>query len=243
MSENHTFFHDFSSLTDKRLSMVYDFIQPNRVLVDIGTDHAYLPCRAVLSLLTPHAIAADVAIGPLENAKKTIHTFSLENQIETRLSDGLSQFHPEECEEIVFAGMGGILISEILASVPWIKNQKFHLIFQPMTHFEDVRLWLYENDFHIQREKAVLDKNKIYIAFDAVYAPEIPQNFDLFSIYFGSYPQKMEYASMVYTKKMICRLEKKLKGLNHNHSDPSLAKKLEKVLSDQRLKEGFLCQK
>lgn len=98
----------------KRLAAVADMVTPGLVLADIGTDHAYIPIYLVEQQIIPRAIAADANRGPLARASAHIREHALEEKIETRLSDGLAAFSPEEAQSIVIAGMGGALTIRIL---------------------------------------------------------------------------------------------------------------------------------
>ncbi len=155
---------------DIRLKMAADEVRQNKKVVDIGTDHAYLPAYLIENNICPSAIAADIGKGPLENAKKVVSTSKeLSDRIELRLSDGLKEIKSDEAEDIVIAGMGGILISEILTSAPWVKDETKRLILQPMSHAEDVRRYLCENGFEIIKEKACADSKHNYIIIVAEF--------------------------------------------------------------------------
>ncbi|MCD8397951.1 MAG: class I SAM-dependent methyltransferase [Lachnospiraceae bacterium] len=108
----------------KRLAAVADMVTPGLVLADIGTDHAYIPIYLVERQRIPRAIAADVNRGPLARASAHIREHALENEIETRLSDGLAEFSPGEAQSIVIAGMGGALTIRILEN-GWKKDAAF----------------------------------------------------------------------------------------------------------------------
>ncbi len=150
--------------------MAAEEVRPGKKVVDIGTDHAYLPAYLIENNICPSAIAADIGKGPLENAKKVVSTSeNLSKKIELRLSDGLKEINPDEAEDIVIAGMGGILISEILAAAPWVKDDTKRLILQPMSHAEDVRKYLCENGFEIIKEKACSDGKHNYILIVAEF--------------------------------------------------------------------------
>lgn len=153
-----------------RLKMAADEVRQGKKVVDIGTDHAYLPAFLVENGICNNAIAADIGKGPLENAKKVVSTSKeLSDRIELRLSDGLKEIKSHEAEDIVIAGMGGILISEILTAAPWVKNETKRLILQPMSHAEDVRRYLCENGFEIIKEKACTDGRHNYIVIVAEF--------------------------------------------------------------------------
>ena len=155
---------------DTRLKLAADEVRPGKKVVDIGTDHAYLPAFLVENGICTEAIAADIGKGPLENAKKVVSTSKdLSEKIQLRLSDGLKEIKSDEAEDIVIAGMGGILISEILTSAPWVKDETKRLILQPMSHAEDVRRYLCENGFEILKEKACTDGKHNYIIIVAEF--------------------------------------------------------------------------
>ena len=150
--------------------MAADEVRQGKKVVDIGTDHAYLPAFLVENGICNNAIAADIGKGPLENAKKVVSTSKeLSDRIELRLSDGLKEIKSHEAEDIVIAVMGGILISEILTSAPWVKDETKRLILQPMSHAEDVRRYLCENGFEILKEKACTDGKHNYIIIVAEF--------------------------------------------------------------------------
>lgn len=217
--------------------MTASLVRPNRHLVDIGTDHAYLPCALIRRGTTPFAIAADIADGPLKNAEKTVRRYGLSDRIACRKSDGLSAFANEPCEEIVIAGMGGNLIVDILAAAPWIQSEQSHLVLQPMTHSEDVRRYLCRNGFVIERETAVSQADKVYIALSAVYSGTV-EPMDDFFYYFGLHMTNNDPASRCFVLKQKARLVKKYHGLAQSARLSEEAAKIRQILADERLK-GF----
>lgn len=155
---------------DTRLKMAAEEVREGKIVADIGTDHAYLPAFLIENNICPSAIAADIGKGPLENARKVVSTSKdLSEKIELRLSDGLKEIEADEVDDIVIAGMGGILIAEILTAAPWVKDKEKRLILQPMSHAEDVRKYLCENGFEIIKEKACTDGKHNYIIIVAEF--------------------------------------------------------------------------
>ncbi len=150
--------------------MVADEVRSGKKVADIGTDHAYIPAYLTENGISPSAIAADIGVGPLENARKIVDSSDeLKEKITLRLSDGLKEIFPDEAEDIIIAGMGGILISEILTAAPWVKDETKRLILQPMSHAEDVRRYLCENGFEIIKEKASSDTKHCYVCIVAEF--------------------------------------------------------------------------
>jgi len=145
-----------------RLKIIADSIQGFETLADIGSDHAYLPIYLIKSGRVKSIIATDVNSGPAEISRKRIKNHGLEPKISVREGNGLRAINPGEAEVIVIAGMGGILIGDILdKGIDAAKSAKL-LILQPMRDSEKVRKWLLEHGFHIIDEELVKDQDKIY---------------------------------------------------------------------------------
>lgn len=71
-----------------RLEKVLSMIKKVDTLIDIGTDHAFLPIKAVLTKKARKVIAMDKRRGPLSRARENIKKYGLEDKIEVILSDG-----------------------------------------------------------------------------------------------------------------------------------------------------------
>ena len=155
-----------------RLQAAASLVRGGGILADIGTDHGYLPIHLVETGKIDKAIAADIGKMPLENARKSVEQNALSDKISLRLSDGLKSFSPDDADEFVFAGMGGTLIAEKLSETPWIKDEKYHFVFQPQSRAEELRQFLYENGFQIEKEIATHEGRRVYIAFSAFYNGE-----------------------------------------------------------------------
>ena len=98
----------------KRLQAVAAMVTEGNKLVDVGTDHGFLPIYLVKTKKIPKALAMDVNPGPLSRAREHIREYGLDTYIETRLSDGLKKLEPGEGQTLVLAGMGGGLMLRIL---------------------------------------------------------------------------------------------------------------------------------
>ena len=85
-------------------------------ICDVGCDHGYVAMWLAKEKDCPVVIACDVNEGPLKRAAKNIKEYKLDGTIETRLSDGFSEMLPGEIDAAVIAGMGGMLICEILSA-------------------------------------------------------------------------------------------------------------------------------
>lgn len=144
-----------------RLQTIADQVPRNAVLADIGTDHAYLPVWLLLNGQIRHAIAADLREGPLNRARETAAQYQVSDRISFRLCNGLSDIAADEADVIAIAGMGGETIASILQAAPWTRNDKL-LLLQPMTSFPDLRSWLQENGYLIQKELIAREGKRLY---------------------------------------------------------------------------------
>ena len=145
-----------------RLRSVAELVPHGAHFADIGTDHAYLPVWLILHGVIEKAIAADLRRGPLERARETAEKYSVSGKMDFRLCDGLSGLREGETDTIVIAGMGGETIANILAAAPWTKRDGITLILQPMSSQPDLRQWLAENGYTIERECLSREEKNLY---------------------------------------------------------------------------------
>ncbi len=199
---------------DARLSAVACLVRNGSVTADIGTDHAYLLCYLIENNICPEGIAADINKGPLENARRTVIECDIYDKVRLILSDGLKNVPENSADDIVVAGMGGILISEIIENAPWLKNKKINIIAQPMTHAEILREYFCKNGFRINREVVATDGKRLYVAVSASYTGETV-NYPRSYYYLGELLKNSDEISKKYVEKVILTLEKKLNALNN----------------------------
>lgn len=143
-----------------RLNCIINYV--NAVTAaDIGTDHAYVSIELIKSGRAKHVIASDVRIGPLDIAKGHIEKNGLCDKIETRLGGGLSVLKPGEADNIIIAGMGGELIEEIIRADEAVARAS-ELILQPMNSQYELRRYLLENGFTIEKEDIECEGHRVY---------------------------------------------------------------------------------
>lgn len=145
-----------------RLRSVAELVPRGAHFADIGTDHAYLPVWLILHGVIKSAIAADLRRGPLERARETAKKYSVSEKMDFRLCDGLTGLREGEADTIAIAGMGGETIANILTAAPWSRGDGITLILQPMSSQPDLRLWLAENGYTIERECLAREEKNIY---------------------------------------------------------------------------------
>lgn len=155
-----------------RLKTIASLIPAGARVADVGADHGRLPVWLLEQGSVETAIATDIAAGPLEAARRTAQRHKLTHRLSLRQGDGLAPVSPGEVDTVVIAGMGGETIAAILAAAPWTREGK-RLILQPMTSAHDLRRWLTENGYFIQRETLVED-GKLYVILEAAGGRDVP---------------------------------------------------------------------
>ena len=156
----------------KRLSLIASMVDRGAVVADIGTDHAHLPIYLVNNNVCPSALACDIKESPLETGRQNIALCHLEDKIQTRLSDGLSNIKSNEADTFTIAGMGGDMIIHILSSCPYIFDDKYTLILQPMTKYPTLMGWLFDNGFEILRQECIHEGKHCYTVIKACFSGE-----------------------------------------------------------------------
>jgi len=145
-----------------RLQIIADTITGCDMLADIGTDHANLPIYLMKKGSVKSAIASDVKKGPIEIAEARIRINRLEDKIQTRLGSGLTILKQNEANIIVIAGMGGMLIADIIEASIEVAKSADTLILQPMLDSERLRAYLLQNNFEITDEELAKEDRKLY---------------------------------------------------------------------------------
>ena len=150
-------------MISKRLELVASFVPQGAILLDVGSDHAYLPIELVERGQIEGAIAGEVVEGPYQSAVKNVEAHGLKEKIQVRLANGLAAFEEaDQVSVITIAGMGGRLIARILEEgLDKLANVE-RLILQPNNREDDLRIWLQENGFQIVAESILEEAGKFY---------------------------------------------------------------------------------
>ena len=201
-----------------RLKLIASMVPLCNTMCDIGTDHAYVPIFLVKNKICNKAIASDLRKGPVLRAEDNIRDFGMENYIESRLGNGLEDISKEEAQTVVIAGMGGVLIEEILSRDIEKAKNAVSLILQPMYAIEVVRKWLYENGFSIYDEGLVQEGNKIYNVIAACWAGKVEKP-DPIYYYIGSkLVEKKAPLVVKYINSKIRQTEKIIRGMKKSEN-------------------------
>ncbi len=156
-----------------RLIKISEFVKKDTRVLDIGTDHGYIPIYLVENKISKNIIASDISSDSLKKTTELVGEKSLEENIDSRLGNGLEVIEPFEVDGVIMAGMGGILIQKILEKDKEITKSIEYFIFQPMIASKELRQYLSQNNFKIIDEELSKEGDKFY---EIIYAEKGYEN-------------------------------------------------------------------
>ena len=154
-------------MLNKRLKAITELIEPCEVLMDVGSDHGFLPLYLLLNKKIKHAIIGEINQGPLEQAKKNFRDYA-NLSVSYLLSDGLKQ-NNQKLDAVVIAGMGYETIEHIiLQDIEQFKSIS-QILIQSNTKNDQLRQFLNDNHFSIIDESIVKDRKYFYPVIKVKY--------------------------------------------------------------------------
>ena len=148
-----------------RLQLIADLIDDNESVCDIGTDHGYLPIYLYEKNSQRKIVMSDVSAPSLEKCRMdcfSMHSEAQPDDFDLRLGSGLEVLEQGEVNCIVMAGMGGMLIQELMGKDPMLSHSIKRYILQPRRHVGRLRQWLEQNGYRITDEKLVRESRFIW---------------------------------------------------------------------------------
>lgn len=139
----------------ERLIKLSSLVKPCKVFADVGCDHGYISEFVLENNLAEFVVATDISAPSLEKCKNRLARF--EKKYAAYVADGLKGVK-EKPEQVLIAGMGGKEILSILSDYPFADR----VILQPMKNAAEVRKYLLENDFFIERDFTFFSLSKKY---------------------------------------------------------------------------------
>lgn len=211
----------------KRLLAVASFVRDGAYLIDVGTDHAYLPIYLAETGRISAATASDINEGPCESARAHIAENGFADKIEVKRANGLAGHSARGKTDIVIAGMGGALICEILEKAGFIRQGGVRLILQPMRNAADLRAYLLGGGFTISGEALAREEDRIYEIICAEYSGDC-RGADKLTLLLGNKnienrAQNRELFAD-FCKKHAAALRKKIDGMKKGGMDAKLEK-------------------
>lgn len=144
-----------------RLAAIASFVPKGSHVIDVGTDHAYIPIFLIQTARALTCLATDINEGPLEKAQKNLAMHHIQN-VELMRTNGVEGIDPNKGDILMISGMGGYLIIDILKKGETLVRNMKRLILQPQQDVGEVRKYLHQIGFHIVDEAFVKDEGKYY---------------------------------------------------------------------------------
>lgn len=189
-----------------RLQIIADYVPQGGNVADIGSDHAYLPAFLLQNQRIRYALAGEVAVGPLANAQGEIVRQQLQGRLIARLGNGLDVVQTSDrIDTVVIAGMGGLLIRDILQrDYDYHNRRQFpHLILQANTEEMALRKWLMNHHYRITTEQIVQEGSHFY---EIMVVTPGDQELELADLAFGPYLRRAK--SPVFQAKWLGELDR-----------------------------------
>ena len=232
---------ELSKKLTARLQKIAAQVTIGHRVADIGTDHGYIPVYLLKNKISPFVIAGDINERPLKCAEDNIAFNNLSHCIETRLGNGLSILKPKEVDTIIIAGMGGLLISELLNSSKEIVQNLDTLILQPMQAQSELREYLVGNGFIIEKDILVREGRHIYEIIVAKPEERIkaidPIYYEV-GLYIYNNPRPL---AMEFIDRKIKTTREIIRNIGENVSGPSAEKLKGMKKKLKKLEEVYLC--
>ena len=141
-------------MLSSRLLQIAMLVDRNKVVFDVGSDHALLPCFLVENGISNKVYAGEIAQGPLNAGIANIKKRNLEGKVIPVFSDGLIKAE-DDVDIVIIAGMGYHTIKHILDNCEIERYQYF--IVQPNTDVELLRQYISDHNYTIEDERVVFD--------------------------------------------------------------------------------------
>jgi len=165
-------------MNSERMEGILSLIPKSDIIIDVGTDHAYIPEAIIKRNIGKKVIGTEINHQPYLKAMDYIESKSLDDCIEIRKGDGLNIVQFDEINVVVIAGMGGLLINSIINENISKFSKGDTLILQPMNAVDKTRKFLIENKFEILDEVLCKEDYHYYTVIKAEFKDKQNTNQD-----------------------------------------------------------------
>lgn len=156
-----------------RLQKIVDMVTDCECVADVGCDHGYVAMSLIENEKARKAICTDINSGPIKKATENVKRAGLLDDISLRIADGLQGIKPDEADAIIIAGMGGMLMIDILdKGMDCVRNAK-EIILSPQSDIDVFREYLTKVGITILEEAMLIDEGKYYTIIKCFYTGDI----------------------------------------------------------------------
>lgn len=157
-----------------RIETIASLVDNDALVVDIGTDHAYLPIYLYENDITKNIVASDISSNALLFAKNNLEKHNLRGKIKLVVSDGFINL--DECFDIaIISGVGTETIKKILDNEV-LPNK---LILSSHKNVSDLREYMFKIGYKIEKEIIVYENNIYYNIIKYIKGKDNLSKYDL----------------------------------------------------------------
>ena len=162
-----------------RLKKIAELVDFGASIIDVGTDHGYVPNFLCENKISRDIIATDISKNSLEKSIELTRELGNEKYIRNILANGIIN---ENRDNIIIAGLGGIQIAEIILNSIEISKVSKKLILQPMQKTNILRRELNNMGFAIIDEEIIFEDDRYFEIILARYSgkKEISEEIDFY---------------------------------------------------------------
>ena len=157
-----------------RIEKIASLVDKDASLIDIGTDHAYLPIYLYKSGITKSVDGSDVSEEILKFGRKNLIKNNLDDKINLIVSDGFKNLK-KNYDVAVISGVGTETIKKILDNEV-LPNK---LILSSHKNVSDLREYMFKIGYKIEKEIIVYENNIYYNIIKYVKGKDILSKYDL----------------------------------------------------------------
>ena len=154
----------------KRLNKIAELVDFGASVIDVGTDHGYVPNFLCENKISSDIIATDISKNSLQKSIDLTKELGNEKYIRNILANGIVD---EKRDNIIIAGLGGIQIAEIINNSIEIAKSAKKLILQPMQKTQILRRELNNMGFKIIDEYMIYEDDRYFEIIIAKFLEEI----------------------------------------------------------------------
>ena len=166
----------------KRLNKIAELVDFGASVIDVGTDHGYVPNFLCENKISSDIIATDISKNSLEKSIELTRELGNEKFVRNILANGIVD---ENRDNIIIAGLGGIQIAEIIANSIEIAKSSKKLILQPMQKTNILRTELNNMGFEIFDEEIIYEDERYFEIILAKFSNKIDKGLKEEDFYFS----------------------------------------------------------
>ena len=197
-----------------RLKKIAELVDFGATVIDVGTDHGYVPNFLCEKKISRDIIATDISKNSLEKSIELTKKMGNEKFIRNILANGIVK---ENRDNIIIAGLGGIQIAEIIFNSIEISRSAKKLILQPMQKTNILRRELNNMGFEIIYEEIIFEDDRYFEIIIAKFNGK-RKSLDELDFYFSkSLINKKDKVYLAYLIERKVELEKILNKINKDN--------------------------